>query len=157
MGAFEPCACSTSCIICASIVSCPTFVARNRKAPVCALQIPSVEHQTKTYSVPGFAEFHFSPATGANWTYEFDASQGKSDFGFAAKTDSSADVTYPFDGAPVRLEGKAIDLLNGKRETITLIPMGSILNMLRRVTFPVVIARDWQGSPVVATFKSQRE
>ena len=34
MGAFEPCACSTSRTICASVVSWPTLVARNTNEPV---------------------------------------------------------------------------------------------------------------------------
>jgi hypothetical protein len=133
-------------------------VALQRGPLVYALEIPSVEHQTKTYSLPGFADSDYAPAEGAVWSYELDGSLGKSDFGFKAASEPAADMTYPFDGAPVRLQGKAINLLTAKRVDVSLIPMGSSLAMLRRVTFPAVIAMDWLGQhqPVVCKANSQR-
>ena len=53
------------------------------------------------------------------------------------------------------LQGKAINLLTAKRADVSLIPMGSSLAMLRRVTFPAVIAMDWEGQPVVCKANSQ--
>src|ERR1019366_2808679 len=60
-------------------------VALQRGPLVYALQIPSVEHRSKTYSLAGFADLEYSPSEGANWSYEFDASQGEGNFGFTVK------------------------------------------------------------------------
>ena len=131
-------------------------VALQRGPLVYALQIPSLEHQSKTYSLPGFADLEYSPAEGANWSYELDATQGKGDFGFTAKPGPDANMVYPFDGAPIRLEGKLINLLTAKREDVSLIPMGSSLAILRRVTFPVVTPAEWHGQPLVSRTNPQR-
>ena len=131
-------------------------VALQRGPLVYALRIPSVEHQSKTYCLTGFADLEYSPAEGANWSYELDAAQGKGDFGFTAKAAPDANMVYPFDGAPIRLEGKLINLLTAKREDVSLIPMGSSFAVLRRVTFPAVSAMEWQGQPLVSRTKAQR-
>ena len=131
-------------------------MALQRGPLVYALRIPSVTHQSKTYRLAGFADLEYFPAEGANWSYELDATQGKGDFGFTARPDSHADMVYPFDGAPIRLEGKLINLVTAKREDVSLIPLGSSLAVLRRVTFPVVSAMEWHGQPLVSRTKPQR-
>jgi hypothetical protein len=117
-------------------------VALQRGPLVYALQIPSDAHERRTYRLPGFADRDYSPAEGANWSYEFDATQGKGDFGFTAKAAPGVNMLYPFDGAPISLEGRMINLLTAKRENVPLIPMVSSLAVLRRVTFPVVSPRE---------------
>jgi hypothetical protein len=131
-------------------------MALQRGPLVYALRIPSVAHQSKTYSLAGFADLEYSPVEGANWSFELDATQGRGDFGFIAKPDPDANRVYPFDGAPIRLEGKLINLLTAKREDVSLIPMASSLAVLRRVTFPVVTPMEWHGQPVVFRTNPQR-
>jgi hypothetical protein len=123
---------------------------------VYALRIPSVAHQSKTYRLAGFADLEYSPAEGANWSYELDTTQGKGDFGFTAKPDPDANMDYPFDGAPIRLEGKLINLRTAQREDVSLIPMASSLAVLRRVTFPVVTPFDWLGQLFLFRSNGQR-
>jgi hypothetical protein len=103
---------------------------------VYALKIPSTPITLKKYKVPGFADLAYSPVQGADWFYALDPNQGKNDFGFTFKTDNGTNLLYPFDEAPVHLEGRMINLNSGKGENISLIPMGSSQAALRRVTFP---------------------
>ena len=104
---------------------------------VYALRIPEVARDIKDYSLPGYADLEYYPAQGAHWSYALDPSLGKGDFGFTAKGEKDANMLYPYDSAPVQLEGKLINLDTGRREDVQLIPMGSSLAILRRVTFPV--------------------
>ncbi|MGD1101826.1 MAG: beta-L-arabinofuranosidase domain-containing protein, partial [Terriglobia bacterium] len=104
---------------------------------VYALKIPARALTIKKYKVPGFADLAYLPVTGADWFYALDPNQGKNDYGFAFKIDQDANLLYPFDEAPVRLEGRMINLNSGKGESVSLIPMGSSLASLRRVTFPL--------------------
>jgi DUF1680 family protein len=104
---------------------------------VYALRIPEVARDIKDYSLPGFADLVYDPAQGAHWSYALDPSLGKGNFGFTARGEKDVNLLYPYDGAPVRLEGKLINLDTGRREDMQLIPMGSSLATLRRVTFPV--------------------
>jgi DUF1680 family protein len=123
-----------------SIIGIPAWnaeIALQRGPLVYALTIPSVKFETKHYSLPGFADLEYSSALGAQWWYALDPSLGKGDFGFTARGERDANKPYPFDGAPVRLEGKLINLDTGRREDVSLVPMGSSLAILRRVTFPV--------------------
>ena len=76
------------------------------------------------------------PPPGTHWSYALDPSLGKGEFGFTARGEKDVNMLYPYDGAPVRLEGKLLNLDTGRREDVQLIPMGSSLAILRRVTFP---------------------
>jgi hypothetical protein len=104
---------------------------------VYALRIPATTLAIKKYKQPDFADLAYFPVAGADWFYALDPAQGKVDYGFTFKTEKNAKLLYPFDEAPVRLEGKMVNLNNGKGEIVSLIPMGSSLASLRRVTFPV--------------------
>ena len=112
-------------------------VALQRGPLVYSLTIPSVKFEIKHYSLPGFADLEYSSKLGAQWWYALDRSLAKEDFGFTARGEKDINMPYPFDGAPVRLEGKLINLDTGKREDVSLVPMGSSQAILRRVTFPV--------------------
>lgn len=104
---------------------------------VYALRIPATELAIKKYKAPGFADLAYLAAPGADWFYALDPTEKKADHGFAFQTDANANLLYPFDEAPVRLEGSMINLNSGKNESVSLIPMGSSLAALRRVTFPL--------------------
>jgi DUF1680 family protein len=104
---------------------------------VYGLRIPENRIELKRYSVPGFEDLAYLSAQGAEWYYALDPAQVSSDYGFILKRDENANLLYPFDGAPLRLEGKMINLDSGKPESVSLIPMGSSLAILRRVTFPI--------------------
>ena len=104
---------------------------------VYALRIPAKALSLKKYKVPGFEDLGYFPVPGADWFYALDPAQNKGDYGFTFQTDKSANLLYPFDAAPVELEGRMINLNTGKSETVSLIPMGSSLASLRRVTFPL--------------------
>ena len=128
-----------------SIIGIPAWyaeIALQRGPLVYALTIPSVKFEAKHYSLPGFADLEYSSAVGAQWWYALDPSLGKGDFGFTARGEKDVNMPYPFDGAPVRLEGKLINLDTGKREDVSLVPMGSSLAILRRVTFPVGVSEN---------------
>jgi hypothetical protein len=62
---------------------------------------------------------------------------GNGDFGFSATTEKDTNMLYPYDVAPIRLEGKLVNLDTRQSESVRLVPMGSALAMLRRLTFPV--------------------
>jgi hypothetical protein len=121
-----------------------------------ALRIPAVSREIKAYGLPGFADLEYSPAQGANWSYELDSAQGKSDFGFTAKRDPDTNMLFPFDGAPIRLQGKLLNTQTAKREDVSLIPMASSLAVLRRVTFPAVTTMEWQGQVLISRTKAPR-
>jgi hypothetical protein len=104
---------------------------------VYALMIPARAMTLKKYKLPGFADLAYSPVAGADWFYALDPSQQNGDYGFTIKADENANLRYPFDEAPLRLEGSMINLNTGKSESVSLIPMGSGLATLRRVTFPL--------------------
>jgi uncharacterized protein len=104
---------------------------------VYALKIPATALAIKKYKQPGFADLAYLPVAGADWFYALAPMQGKVDYGFTFKSDKNASLLFPFDEAPVRLEGRMINLDNGKGESVSLIPMGSNLASLRRVTFPL--------------------
>ena len=128
-----------------SIIGIPAWyaeIALQRGPLVYALTIPSVKFEIKHYSLPGFADLEYSSKLGAQWWYALDPSLGKGDFGFTAKSERDVNLPYPFDGAPVRLEGKLINLDTGKREDVSLVPMGSSQAILRRVTFPVGVSEN---------------
>ena len=128
-----------------SIIGIPAWyaeIALQRGPLVYALTIPSVKFEAKHYSLPGFADLEYSSAVGAQWWYALDPSLGKGDFGFTARGEKDVNMPYPFDGAPVRLEGKLINLDTGKREDVSLVPMGSSQAILRRVTFPVGVSEN---------------
>ena len=123
-----------------SIIGIPAWyaeIALQRGPLVYALTIPSNKLEIKHYSLPGFADLEYFSALGAQWYYALDPSLGKGDFGFTARGEKDVNLPYLFDGAPVRLEGKMINLDTGRREEVSLVPMGSSLAMLRRVTFPL--------------------
>jgi hypothetical protein len=104
---------------------------------VYALNIPANRLTIKKHELAGFEDWAFLPVPGADWFYSFDPAMQKTpNYGFTFQTDNSVNMLYPFDGAPVRLEGKMINRNTGKDETVSLIPMGSSLASLRRVTFP---------------------
>jgi len=109
---------------------------------VYALEIPATSLEIKKYKLPGFADLYYFPVRGADWFYAFDLTLGKTDYGFTFKSDKDADLLYPFDGAPVRLEGKMIHFDTGKLDNVSLIPMGSNQAALRRVTFSVRLLQD---------------
>jgi hypothetical protein len=113
-----------------------------RGALVYALRIPESAVEIKHYKLPGFADLAFFPARGVDWSYALDPTLGKTDYGFTFKRDKEANLLYPFDGAPVQLEGKMINLNTNKAESLSLIPMGSSLARLRRVTFPLARPQD---------------
>ena len=119
------------------IAAWPKEIALLRGPLVYALSIPSVKSEFKHYSLAGFADLEYSSAWGAHWWYALDPGSGEENFGFTARDDGGVNNAYPFDGAPVRLEGKLVNLETGKREDVSLVPMGSNLAILRRVTFPV--------------------
>jgi len=104
---------------------------------VYALKIPATVITIKKYKQPDFADLAYLPIAGSDWFYSLDPAQGKDDYGFTFKTDKNANLLYPFDEAPVQLEGRMINLDSGKAESVSLIPMGSSLASLRRVTFPL--------------------
>ncbi|MFH1006250.1 MAG: beta-L-arabinofuranosidase domain-containing protein [Candidatus Latescibacterota bacterium] len=104
---------------------------------VYALRIPEIARKTRDYDLPGFADLEYVPTQDAAWSYALESGCGNEDFGFAATSETDRDMLYPYDGSPVRLEGKLINLDTGKKEAARLIPMGSHLAILRRVTFPV--------------------
>jgi hypothetical protein len=105
---------------------------------VYAMRIAEVAWDLKRpYRLPGFADLEYYPAQGAHWSYAMEPSLGKGDFGFTAKREEDINMQYPYDGAPIRLEGKLINLDTGEKEDVRLLPMGSSLAILRRVTFPV--------------------
>jgi DUF1680 family protein len=105
---------------------------------VYALGIPAIERNLRVlYALPGFADLEFYPVKGAHWAYALDPSLEDKGFGFTAKTEKGVNMQYPYDSAPVRLDGKLINLDSGAEEDVHLIPMGCELAKLRRVTFPV--------------------
>ena len=112
-------------------------IALQRGPLVYALRIPEVAKDIKDYDLPGFADLEYLPSQGAHWSYALDPSVGNGNFGFSAKTDKDINMQYPYDIAPVQLEGKLINLDTGQRQDVLLIPMGSRLAILRRVTFPM--------------------
>lgn len=112
-------------------------IALQRGPLVYALRIPEVARDMKDYSLPGFADLEYFPAQEAHWAYALDAALGNGDFGFTARAEKNPNKQYPYDGAPIRLEGNLINLDSGQHEAVQLIPMGSSLAILRRVTFPM--------------------
>jgi hypothetical protein len=115
----------------------PAEIALQRGPLVYALTIPAVKTEFKHYGLTGFADLEYSSAMGAQWWYALDPRLGKEDFGFTASGDGHFDTPYPFDGSPVRLEGKLINLVTKQTDDVHLVPMGSNEAILRRVTFPV--------------------
>jgi hypothetical protein len=95
---------------------------------VYALPIPSDIKQIKTYSVPGFGDYEYTPKTGAGWDYA--AEEG----GEAFNVVKTAVQGNPWVTAPVRLTGSLLNRKTGQSETVELQPMG--VNILRRTTFP---------------------
>ncbi len=104
---------------------------------VYALRIPEVARDIKDYGLPGFADLEYYPAQEEHWSYALNPSLGKGNFGFTTKEVKDAHWQYPYDGAPARLEGKLINVETERSEDVQLIPMGSSLAILRRVTFPL--------------------
>jgi DUF1680 family protein len=105
---------------------------------VYALRIAHVERDSqRPYRLPGFADLEYYPTQGAHWSYALDPGLEKGDFGFTARREKDVDMLYPYDGAPVQLEGKLVNLDTGEKEDVRLIPMGSSLAILRRVTLPL--------------------
>jgi hypothetical protein len=123
-----------------SIVKVPAWngeFALQRGPLVYALAIPAVKFETKQYNVPGFADLEYSSSMTGQWWYALDPHSGKDDFGFDSSGDGHFDTPYPFDGSPLRLQGKLINLLTKQEDDVRLVPMGSTEAILRRVTFPV--------------------
>ena len=123
-----------------SIVKVPSWngeIALQRGPLVYALTIPAVKFETKQYKLAGFADLEYSSSMTGQWWYALDPRLGKEDFGFTATGDGHFDTPYPFDGSPVRLEGKLINLVTKQKDEVHLVPMGSNEAILRRVTFPV--------------------
>jgi hypothetical protein len=112
-------------------------IALQRGPLVYALRIPEVAKDIKDYDLPGFSDLEYFPYQGAHWSYALDPNVGNGDFGFSAITEKDVNMLYPYDVAPVQLEGKLMNLDTGQREDVRLVPMGSSLAILRRVTFPV--------------------
>ncbi|HMD85199.1 MAG TPA: beta-L-arabinofuranosidase domain-containing protein [Terriglobia bacterium] len=112
-------------------------IALQRGPLVYALAIPEIAKDVKDYDLPGFSDLEYFPAQGAHWSYALQTSAGNSDFGFTARIENDLNMLYPYDLAPIRLEGKLINLDTGQSENVGLVPMGSRLAILRRVTFPV--------------------
>jgi len=121
---------------------------------VYALRIPEVEKVVKSYSVAGFSDLNFLPAQGAHWAYAFEAGLGKPGAGFAVKNEKDANMLYPYDRAPVRLEGKLTNLDTAQKEDVSLVPMGSGLAILRRLTFPVATATESQRQSLISKAKA---
>jgi DUF1680 family protein len=82
---------------------------------VYALPIPSQRNPTKQYSVPGFADWDYTPTGDAFWDYAADA--------------ASDDFTFE----PTGLSGTLFNLVSKQTERVRLQPMGT--SLLRRVTF----------------------
>ena len=112
-------------------------IALQRGPLLYALTISAVPKDIKSYDLPGFSDREYFPAQGAHWSYALEPRAGDGDFGFSARTESDTNILYPFDVAPVRLEGKLINLDTGRSENVQLVPMGSNMAILRKVTFPV--------------------
>jgi hypothetical protein len=108
---------------------------------VYALRIPAVPRVIRTYNLHGFADFEYFPAPGAHWHYAFNSCLGKEGYGFAVREGKDDNPLFPFDGAPLLLEGKMIDLETGRFAEISFVPMASELAALREVTFQVAEAR----------------
>ena len=103
---------------------------------VYALQIPA-RAWLKKYKLPGFEDLAYLPETGADWFYALGPAQGERRPRFYLQTGRDANLLYPFDQAPAAAgRNRMINLNSGKSESVALIPMGSGLAMLRRVTFP---------------------
>jgi uncharacterized protein len=109
---------------------------------VYALRVPAHLFEIKQYSLPGFEDLAGFPADGADWLYGLDATERKPAYGLTFERDKEANLVYPFDGAPIRLEGNLMNFGNEKMERISLIPMGSTLAAVRRVTFPLARSQD---------------
>lgn len=109
-------------------------MALQRGPLVSCLRIPETGRQVKTYDLAGFADMYYVPAPSAHWNYAL-ASTGE-DYGFKVVQGGPVGQ-YPFEGAPLGLSGRLINMDTGRLEAVSLIPMGSSLAVLRRETFPV--------------------
>ena len=104
-------------------------------------------------SPPG-ATNDFGTDTKRAFLSTFDASLGKPGAGFAVKNEKDANMLYPYDRAPVRLEGKLTNLDTAQKEDVSLVPMGSGLAILRRLTFPVATATESQRQSLISKAKA---
>lgn len=103
-----------------------------------ALPIAAIKRPVKDYPLPGFHDYLVFPEVWAQGHYALsqapvDASAPAFDFSW----NSAADVRFPWDISPVRLQAKVMNQGTGKTEMIALVPMGSGEAILRRMTFPL--------------------
>jgi hypothetical protein len=112
-------------------------IALARGPLVYALRIPGSAKDIKRYDLAGFADQEYFPSRDAHWSYTLDPDSANDGFGFSSRSDKDINTLYPYDAAPVQLEGKLINLDTGAKENVELVPMASRLAILRRVTFPV--------------------
>lgn len=99
-----------------------------RGSLVFSLPIPSEKKQIKTYSVPGFGDYEYTPKAGARWDYAIEES------GETFKCVKTAVQGNPWITAPIRLTGSLVNQKTGQSEPVELQPMG--VNLLRRTAFP---------------------
>lgn len=119
------------------VQACNGEIAIQRGSLVYALQIPATERIIRTYSLPGFADSEYRPSGEARWSYGIGSSRYRGASAFIAQTVETANSQFPFEAAPMQLEGYFTDSSTGELKKLSLIPMGCSTASLRRTTFPL--------------------
>jgi hypothetical protein len=101
-----------------------------------AQPIEAQKRVVKTYSVSGFEDAYFVPASSNTEEVTLPATERWSAYGFKPTQIADGDPLHPFDRAVIALEGTAVRQSDGSPVAIRLLPLGNTPT-LRRVTFPV--------------------
>ena len=99
---------------------------------VYALRIPETATVTKSYPLEGFNDIDYNPVAGSAWEY-FVASDLRSSEQYKIIRNSDADMEYPWDLAPLEIDGALLDA-DGRSADVSLVPVGCTI--LRRTCFP---------------------
>ena len=106
-----------------------------KKGPlIYALPVDEKKNPIKTYAPYGFADYNITALSDTLWSLHLNKNKASVSFGFKFHEETSQDVRYPWENAPVYLKGKLYSENQTEKE-VHLVPMGS--TVLRRVTFPV--------------------
>ncbi len=96
---------------------------------VFSLPLAFERRETKQYPVPGFADWDYTPVSGAFWDYAADKGNGK----FVFEQVALAENENPWEKPPVSLKGTLFNEKSQKEELVSLVPMGS--TQLRHTVF----------------------
>lgn len=96
---------------------------------VYALPIAGEAKKTKSYPVPGFADWDYVPAANAFWNYAVNTNCGQ----FALVRRPAAPGGDPWTTPPLALSGTLLNRQSNQPETVRLVPLGSAL--LRHTVF----------------------